>query len=80
MCDQQRLRPDSAYAQSGQSLCQSLEYSMTVKLQIEHHLEFIGLKVGCTASSESKLVNIDTRPHCWKSHVAAHMISIAIHS
>ena len=31
MCNQQRLRPACAYAQSDQSLCLSLEYSMTVK-------------------------------------------------
>ena len=35
MCDQQRLRPACAYAQSDQSLCLSLEYSMTVKLMTE---------------------------------------------
>ena len=69
MCDQQRLRPACAYAQSDQSLCQPLEYSMTVKLQTEQHLEFLSLKGGCTGSSESTHVNM---PHCWKSHVAAH--------
>ena len=30
--------------QSDQSLCQSLEYSMTVMLLTEYHLEFLGLK------------------------------------
>ena len=30
-----------AYAQSGESLCWSFEYSMTVKLLTEHHLEFL---------------------------------------
>ena len=44
MCDQQSLRSACAYAQSGQSLCLSLEYSMTVKLLTEHHLEFLSLK------------------------------------
>ena len=44
MCDQQSLRSACAYAQSDQSLCKSLEYSMTVKLLIEHHLEFLSLK------------------------------------
>ena len=44
MCDQQRLRPACAYAQSDQSLCMSLEYYMTVKLLTEHHLEFLSLK------------------------------------
>ena len=60
-----------AYAQSDQSLCLSLEYFMTVKLLSEHHLVFLSVKVGCTCSSESSLVKI---PHCWKSHVEAHML------
>ena len=70
MCDQQRLRPACAYAQSDQSLCLSLEYSRSVKLLTEHHLQFLSLKGGCTGLSESTLVKI---PHCWKSHVAAHL-------
>ena len=56
MRDQQRLRPACAYVQSDQSLCYSLEYSMTIKLLTEHHLEFLSLKVGYTGSSESKHV------------------------
>ena len=68
MCDEQRLRPACAYAQSDLSLCLSLVYSMTVKLLTEHHLEFLCLKEGCTGPSESSLVKM---PHCWKSHVAA---------
>ena len=43
---------------------------MTVKLQTEHHFEFLSLKGGCTGSSEFTHVKM---PHCWKSHVAAHM-------
>ena len=43
---------------------------MTVKLLTEHHLEFLSLKGGCKGSYESTLVKI---PHCWKSHVTAHM-------
>ena len=43
---------------------------MTVKLLTEHHLEFLSLKVGCAALSESTHVKM---PHCWKSHVAAHV-------
>ena len=43
---------------------------MSVKLPTGHHLEFQSLKGGCTGSSESTLVKI---PHCWKSHVAAHL-------
>ena len=70
MCDQHRLRPACAYAQSDQSLCWSHEYSMTVKLLTEHHLEFLNLKGGCTGSTESTFVKI---PHCWKSRVAAHI-------
>ena len=66
MYDQQSLSSACAYAQSDQSLCMSLEYSMRVKLLTEHHLEFLSLKGGCTGSSESTHVKI---PHCWKSHV-----------
>ena len=61
-----RLRSACAYAQSDQSLCLSFEYFMSVKLLIEHHLEFLGLKGGCTGLSESTLVKM---PHCWISHV-----------
>ena len=64
------VRP--AKAQSDQSLCLSLEYSMSDKLLTEHHLDFLVLKGGCTGSSESILVKM---PHCWKSHVAAHLHS-----
>ena len=45
---------------------------MTVKLLTEHHLEFLSLKGDCTGSSESTLVKM---PHCWKSHVTAHLIN-----
>ena len=69
MCDQQSL--SSVCAQSDQSLCKSLEYSMTVKLLTEHHLVFLSLKEFCIGSSESAHVKI---PHRWKSHVAAHLI------
>ena len=51
-----------------------LEYSMTVKLLTEHHLEFLCLKGGCTGSSESTHVKMR---HCWKSHVTAHVKYIA---
>ena len=43
---------------------------MSVKLLTEHDLEFLSLKGGCTGSSESTLVKM---PHCWKSHVTAHL-------
>ena len=70
MCDQQSLAPACAYAQSNLSLCSSLDYSMIVKLLTEHHLEFLSLKGGCEGSFESTLVKM---PHCWKSHVRAHL-------
>ena len=63
-------QPACAYTQSDQSLCLSLEYSLTVKLLTEHHLEFLSIKGGCTGSSESTLVKM---PHCWKSHIMAQM-------
>ena len=50
---------------------------MIVKLLTEHHLEFLSLKVGCIDSSESTLVKL---PHCWKSHVAAHISFIYVHT
>ena len=71
MSDQQSLRSACAYPQSDQSLSESLEYSMTVKQLTEHHLEFLSLKEGRTGPSESTL---NKMPHCWKSHVAAHIL------
>ena len=68
MCDQQSLRSACAYAQSDQSLCLSLEYSMSVKLLTEQRLEFLSLKGSCTGASESILVKM---PHCWISCVTA---------
>ena len=55
---------------SDQSLCLSLEYSMSVKLLTELHSEFLSLNGGCTGSSESTLVKM---PHCWKSNVEVHL-------
>ena len=49
---QQSLRSACAYAQSDQSLCLSLEYTMSVEQLAEHNLEFLGLKGGCKGSSE----------------------------
>ena len=45
---------------------------MTVKLLTEQDLEFLSLKGGCTGSSESIQVKM---PHCWKSHVTAHILN-----
>ena len=75
MCDQQSLRSACAYAQSDQSICKSLEPSMTVKLLTEQYLDFLSLKGSCTGSSETTLVKM---PYCWKSHVTAHMIKYAV--
>ena len=44
---------------------------MSVKLLTEQHLEFLSLIVDCTDLSESTHVKM---PHCWKSHVTAHII------
>ena len=70
LCDQQSLRSACAYAQSDQSLCQSIEFSMIVKLLTEHNLAFLSFKGGCRDSSESTHVKM---PHCWKSHAVAHL-------
>ena len=75
MSDQQSLRSACAYAQSDQSLSKSLEYSMTVKLLPEHHLEFLSLKEGSTGPSESTLVKMS---NCWKSHAMAHLVLLAV--
>ena len=48
---------------------------MTVKLLTEQHLEFLSLKLSCTGSSESTLAKM---PHCWKSHVAAQIVSFLL--
>ena len=48
---------------------------MNVKLLTEHHLEFLSLKGGCTCSSESTLVKM---PHCWQSHVTAHILNVKV--
>ena len=46
---------------------------MTVELLTEHHLKFLSLGGGCTGSSEFTLVKM---PHCWKSHVVAHLFKL----
>ena len=47
---------------------------MTVKLLIEHNLEFLNLEGGYTGSSESIHVKMT---HCWKSHITAHIFVFA---
>ena len=41
---------------------------------MEHHLKFLSLKGGCPGSSESTDVKM---PHCWKSHVVAHIFFVS---
>ena len=64
MCDQQSLRSACMIHKVWSEPL--LEYSMTVKLLTEQHLEFLRLKGGFTGSTESTLVKM---PQCWKSHV-----------
>ena len=44
---------------------------MTFSLLTQQHLKILSLTGGYTGSSESIHVKI---PHCWKSHVAAHLV------
>ena len=62
MCDQQSLRSACAYAQSDQTFCWSLEYSISVKLLTEHHLKFLAYKGGCTRQAPLSL-------HLSKCHI-----------
>ena len=41
---------------------------MIVKLLTDYHLEFLRLKGGCRASSESTIVKMS---NCWKSYAPA---------
>ena len=49
---------------------------MNIKLLVEHNLEFLSLKGGCTGSSESTHVKM---PHCLKSCVMIHIIDDHVH-
>ena len=59
------------------NLIRAFEYSMSVKLLTGQHLEFLSLQGGCTCFSKSTLVKM---PHCWKSHVAAHISVISFYA
>ena len=59
--------PTMWYVRPCLSLCLSPEYSMTVRLLTEHHLEFLSLKVGYTGSSESTLA---------KCHIVGNHVSM----
>ena len=48
---------------------------MIVKLLTGHNLEFRSFIVGCTGSSDSTHVKM---PHCWKSHAAAHLLTLCL--
>ena len=48
VCAASKPSDQPAHAQSDQSLWQSFEYFMTVKLLTENHLEFLSLKGGFT--------------------------------
>ena len=54
ICDQQRLRPACAYAQSDQSHCKSLEYSKSVKLYFYQTLW--GVTVTVNALNKSRVM------------------------
>ena len=71
MCDQLRLRPACAYAQTDQSLCLSLNYDMSVKLLIERNLVFLSITLGCTG-----LLSL----HLLKWHIVGDHISRFKHS
>ena len=71
MYNQQRLRSACTLVQSDQSLCLSLDLSMSLRLRTEHKLEFLSATGGCTGLSESTLAGM---PHCWKSHITAHVV------
>ena len=45
--------------------------STIIKLLTKHQLRFLSFKGGCTGSSGSTHVKMR---HCWKTHVAAHMV------
>ena len=48
---------------------------MAVKLLAKQHLKFLSLTEGYTGSFESIHVKI---PHCWKSHVMAHIMIFSV--
>ena len=50
---------------------------MTVKQLTEQHLEFLGLKGGCTGSSESTLVKM---PHCFFALILGYTVSSHCHA
>ena len=76
VCATSKASDQPAHMRSLVRACWSIEYSISIKLLTEHHLESFSLTGGCTGSSESTHVKM---PHCWKSHVMAQIIS-TLHS
>ena len=70
LCATNKASDQPAHTQSDQNLYSSPEFSKSVKLLTEHHLEFLSLKGGRTGSSRSTFVKM---PHCWKSDVTVHI-------
>ena len=68
MCDQLNVSDQPAHTRSLIRAFASLEYSLTVMLLTEQHLEFLIFRGGCTGLTESTHVKM---PPCWKSLVAA---------
>ena len=64
MCEQQSIR--AVWSE----LLWVVWIFLNVKLLTEHYLELLILKGGSTGSSYSTLVRM---PHCWISHLTAHM-------
>ena len=46
---------------------------MNIKLLTKYHVKFLSLRGGYTGSYECTLVNM---PHCWKSHITAHLFML----
>ena len=67
ICDQQSRRSACAYAQSDQSICLSLEYSMTAT-------DWTSFAVS-KLKKEAAQARLSQRSNCWKSHATAHMHS-----
>ena len=61
-----KAQTSCAYAQSDQSICLSLEYSMTGKLLTEHHLKVLSLKGAAQACLSL---------HLSRCHIVGNLIS-----
>ena len=68
--------PTMWYVRPAKAQTSLLEYSISVELPNDHHLEYLSLNVAYTGSSDSILVKMS---HCRKSHFMAHMVSMPLH-